>query len=220
MLRQVPFVGIAGNIAVGKTTLTRILSSRLGWRAFYESVDDNPYLQDFYADMKKWSFHLQIYFLSRRFQTQREMARGNRPAVQDRTIYEDVEIFARSLFEGGAMTERDWNNYRTLFKEMTSYLSSPALIVYLKASTDTLMTRVRKRGREYERRISPEYLHRLNVAYDRWIHRASGQFPVLTVETDDFDFLVESPRRDELIAAVESRCQNPAWDDNRHEPTN
>lgn len=207
-----PFVGIAGNIAVGKTTLTQIISRALGWRAFYESVDDNPYLDDFYSDMKKWGFHLQVYFLSRRFQIQREMAQGDRPAIQDRTIYEDVEIFARSLYEGGAMTERDWKNYRALFTEMTSYLAGPALIIYLKASTDTLMTRVRKRGREYERRISPEYLHRLNIAYDRWIHRASEQFPVMVVETDDFNVLSESVRRDELIAAVESRC--------RREPSN
>ncbi|MFQ6675891.1 MAG: deoxynucleoside kinase [Fidelibacterota bacterium] len=204
-----PFVGIAGNIAVGKTTLTRIVSRSLGWRAFYESVDDNPYLEDFYSDMKKWSFHLQVYFLSRRFQTQRKMVEGDGPAVQDRTIYEDVEIFARSLYEAGAMSERDWNNYRSLFTEMTSYLDRPALVVYLKASTDTLMTRVRKRGREYERRISPEYLHRLNVAYERWIRRAEEQFPVLTVETDDFDLLTDSARRDELIAAIASRCANP-----------
>lgn len=202
-----PFVGIAGNIAVGKTTLSRIISDHLGWRGFYESVDDNPYLEDFYADMKRWSFQLQIYFLSRRFQIQHEMSRGNRPAVQDRTIYEDVEIFARSLYEGGAMSQRDWNNYRSLFKEMTSFLAKPALVVYLKASTDTLITRVRKRGREYERRISPEYLHRLNVAYDRWIGQAVEQFPVLTVETDGFNILIDSARRDALIADVESRCR-------------
>lgn len=201
-----PFAAIAGNIAVGKTTFTQIVSDALGWRAFYESVDDNPYLEDFYSDMKKWSFHLQVYFLSRRFQIQREMADGDRPAIQDRTIYEDVEIFARSLYEAGVMTERDWKNYRSLFMEMTSFLSRPSLIVYLKASTDTLLTRVKKRGRDYERRISPEYLHRLNMAYDRWIGPASEQFQVLVVETDDFNIFKDSARLSELISTVESRC--------------
>ncbi|MFQ6674518.1 MAG: deoxynucleoside kinase [Fidelibacterota bacterium] len=209
-LKRAPFVGIAGNIAVGKTTLTEILSHRLGWRSFFESVDDNPYLEDFYSDMERWSFHLQVYFLSRRFQTHREMAVGDRPAVQDRTIYEDVEIFARSLYEMRKMSRRDWENYRSLFNEMCSYLPEPSLIVYLKASTDTLITRLRKRGRDFERRVSPEYLHRLNVAYNHWIQRASEQFSVLTVETDDFDIYHDHGRLDGLVATIQSRCEpNP-----------
>ena len=159
----VPFVGIAGNIAVGKTTLTKMISEQLGWRPFFESVDDNPYLSDFYSDMKRWSFHLQIYFLSRRFRTHREMSEGNVPSVQDRTIYEDIEIFAQSLHEMGNMSQRDWLNYRALFDEMTAYLRKPTLIIFLKATTDSLLTRLKKRGREYEKSVSAEYLHNLNI---------------------------------------------------------
>lgn len=205
-MNQTPFIGIAGNIAVGKTTLTQIIADRLGWRSFFESVDDNPYLDDFYADMKQWSFHLQIYFLSRRFQTHREMAEGDRPAVQDRTIYEDVEIFARSLFELGHMAKRDWENYRALFNEMTLYLAKPSLIVYLKASTDTLITRLKKRGRGFEKRVSPEYLHQLNIAYNHWIQRAREHFSVLTVETDNFDMFGDQNRLDGLISTIEVKC--------------
>ena len=141
-MSDVPFVGIAGNIAVGKTTLTKMISEHMRWRPYYESVDDNPYLSDFYSDMKRWSFHLQIYFLSRRFRTHREMSEGDVPAVQDRTIYEDVEIFAQSLHETGNMSERDWANYRALFDEMTSYLRKTTLIIFIKASSDSLLTRL------------------------------------------------------------------------------
>ena len=162
-MSDVPFVGIAGNIAVGKTTLTKMISEQLGWRPFFESVDDNPYLSDFYSDMKRWSFHLQIYFLSRRFRTHREMSEGNVPSVQDRTIYEDIEIFAQSLHEMGNMSQRDWLNYRALFDEMTAYLRKPTLIIFLKATTDSLLTRLKKRGREYEKSVSAEYLHNLNI---------------------------------------------------------
>jgi len=205
-LNQTPFIGIAGNIAVGKTTLTQIIADRLDWRSFFESVDDNPYLDDFYSDMKRWSFHLQIYFLSRRFQTHREMAEGDRPAVQDRTIYEDVEIFAKSLYELGHMAKRDWDNYRALFNEMTLYLAKPSLIIYLKASTDTLITRLKKRGRGFEKRVSPEYLHQLNVAYNHWIQRAREHFSVLTVETDNFDIFGDQNRLDGLISTIEVKC--------------
>ena len=205
-MNQTPFIGIAGNIAVGKTTLTQIIADRLDWRSFFESVDDNPYLDDFYSDMKRWSFHLQIYFLSRRFQTHREMAEGDRPAVQDRTIYEDVEIFAKSLYELGHMAKRDWDNYRALFNEMTLYLAKPSLIIYLKASTDTLITRLKKRGRGFEKRVSPEYLHQLNVAYNHWIQRAREHFSVLTVETDNFDIFGDQNRLDGLISTIEVKC--------------
>lgn len=199
-------MGIAGNIAVGKTTLTNIIANRLGWRSFFESVDDNPYLEDFYLDMKRWSFHLQIYFLSRRFRIQREISQGDRPAVQDRTIYEDVEIFAKTLYELGHMSERDWGNYCALFEEMTSHLAKPALIVYLKASTDTLITRLKKRGRDYEKRVSPEYLHRLNIAYTQWVQRAREHFTILTVETDNFDIFDDHEKLDELLSTIKTRC--------------
>lgn len=201
-----PFVSIAGNIAVGKTTLTDIIAERLDWRPFYESVDDNPYLSDFYDDMLRWSFHLQVYFLSKRFQTQRQMALGDRPAIQDRTIYEDAVIFAKSLHEMGNMSHRDWENYWDLFNEMTSYLQKPSVIIYLKASTDTLMTRLAMRGRDFEKRVSPEYLHRLNVAYNRWIDDAQSEFNILTIETDKFNVFNDKDRVDELIGNISDLC--------------
>ncbi len=206
-MSDVPFIGIAGNIAVGKTTLTRMISERLGWRPFFESVDDNPYLSDFYSDMKRWSFHLQIYFLSRRFRTHREMSEGDVPAVQDRTIYEDVEIFAQSLHEMGNMSQRDWVNYRALFDEMTAYLRKPTLIIFLKATTDSLLTRLKKRGREYEKSVSAEYLHNLNIAYARWINRAKLEFNVMTVDTDNFDVYKDKDRLEQLIQDVAQRCE-------------
>ena len=206
-MSDVPFIGIAGNIAVGKTTLTRMISERLGWRPFFESVDDNPYLSDFYSDMKRWSFHLQIYFLSRRFRTHREMSEGDVPAVQDRTIYEDVEIFAQSLHEMGNMSQRDWVNYRALFDEMTAYLRKPTLIIFLKATTDSLLTRLKKRGREYEKSVSAEYLHNLNIAYARWINRAKLDFNVMTVDTDNFDVYKDKDRLEQLIQDVAQRCE-------------
>ena len=206
-MSDVPFVGIAGNIAVGKTTLTKMISERLGWRPFFESVDDNPYLSDFYSDMKRWSFHLQIYFLSRRFRTHREMSEGDVPAVQDRTIYEDVEIFAQSLHEMGNMSQRDWVNYRALFDEMTAYLRKPTLIIFLKATTDSLLTRLKKRGREYEKSVSAEYLHSLNIAYARWINRAKLEFNVMTVDTDNFDVYKDKDRLEQLIQDVAQRCE-------------
>ena len=206
-MSDVPFVGIAGNIAVGKTTLTKMISERLGWRPFFESVDDNPYLSDFYSDMKRWSFHLQIYFLSRRFRTHREMSEGNVPSVQDRTIYEDIEIFAQSLHEMGNMSQRDWLNYRALFDEMTAYLRKPTLIIFLKATTDSLLTRLKKRGREYEKSVSAEYLHNLNIAYARWINRAKLEFNVMTVDTDNFDVYKDKDRLEQLIQDVAQRCE-------------
>ena len=206
-MSDVPFVGIAGNIAVGKTTLTKMISERLGWRPFFESVDDNPYLPDFYSDMKRWSFHLQIYFLSRRFRAHREMSEGGVPAVQDRTIYEDVEIFAQSLHEMGNMSQRDWVNYRALFDEMTAYLRKPTLIIFLKATTDSLLTRLKKRGREYEKSVSAEYLHNLNIAYARWINRAKLDFNVMTVDTDNFDVYKDKDRLEQLIQDVAQRCE-------------
>ncbi|MEE2876635.1 MAG: deoxynucleoside kinase [Candidatus Neomarinimicrobiota bacterium] len=207
-MSEVPFVGIAGNISVGKTTLTTMISEKLGWRPFFESVDNNPYLSDFYEDMRRWSFHLQIYFLSHRFRTHREMVEESSPAVQDRTIYEDVEIFARLLHQMGNMTDRDWENYKALFDEMTSYLRKPTLIIYLKASTDSLMTRLKKRGRDYEKNISPEYLHNLNMAYTGWIDRAKDDYNIMTVETDDFNVHKDENRLNALIEEVSQRCAN------------
>ncbi|MBW6457955.1 MAG: deoxynucleoside kinase [FCB group bacterium] len=184
------FIGIAGNIGVGKTTFTKMLCERFGWDPHYEVVVDNPYLKDFYGDMLRWSFNLQIYFLSKRFQVQKKIHDLDNSIVQDRTIYEDAKIFARSIHDMKKMDDRDWENYQELFHEMTSYLRPPDLIVYLRASTDSLISRIKKRGRDYEQNIDLAYLHRLNIYYDRWINElsASKEIPVLIIETDGKDF--------------------------------
>ena len=184
--RPKPFIGLAGNIGVGKTTFTKTMSERCVWKPFYESVSDKPYLNDFYKDMKRWSFNLQIYFLHKRFEMHKIMNNLDQGTIQDRTIYEDVEIFAKNLHELGNISDRDYANYSGLFSVMVSYLKKPDLIVYLRASTDTLLSRIEKRGRDYEGSISPEYLDSLNISYDRWIN-SEKDYPVLIVETDDFN---------------------------------
>jgi deoxyadenosine/deoxycytidine kinase len=198
-------IGVAGNIGVGKTTFTDILAERFGWKPYYESVINNPYLADFYQDMGRWSFHLQIYFLHHRFRTHVEMSGHEGGAVQDRTIYEDVEIFARNLYEMGYMTKRDWGNYHDLFSIMTSFLQKPNLIVCLQASTDNLLSRIRSRDRNFERSIDPEYLHRLNISYGQWIKRIRDTEPVLVVDTDGFNIFRDTNRLEEVIAEVRRR---------------
>ena len=200
------FIGIAGNIGVGKTTMTDLIARRFGWRAFYESVIDNPYLEDFYQDMKRWSFNLQIYFLSHRFRSHKQMTESNITTVQDRTIYEDVEIFARNLYEMGNMSQRDWDNYRALFEIMTSYLKKPDLIVYLRASVDTLLTRIKKRSRGFERDISPEYIYTLNLSYERWIQEEQKRSNILIVETDQFDIFRDQDKLEEIMQKIKQFC--------------
>lgn len=199
------FVGVAGNIGVGKTTMTDIIADHFGWKAYYESVIDNPYLDKFYHDMKRWSFHLQIYFLSNRFKTHKQMIEKPGSAIQDRTIYEDVEIFARNLHEMGNMDKTDWENYCSLFTEMTSYLKEPDLIIYLKASVDTLITRIKKRSRDYEKTIDPEYLHMLNVSYDKWIKKEQEKGHVLIIETDGFNVFEQKDRLNGYLNEISER---------------
>ena len=180
------FIGLAGNIGVGKTTFTKLLSEKLNWTPFFESVSDNPYLSDFYSDMKRWSFNLQIFFLHKRFKMHQKMSASLTSVIQDRTIYEDLEIFAKNLYRLGKLSQRDWDNYYGLFKVMNFYLKRPDLIIYLKADTDTLLRRIKKRDRDYENSIDPEYIHTLNISYDRWIESISDQ-PVMIIETDYFN---------------------------------
>lgn len=199
------FIGVAGNIGVGKTTFTKALAERLQLKSYFESVIDNPYLSDFYGDMHRWSFQLQIYFLHHRFRTHSEMSNYNGGVVQDRTIYEDVEIFARNLYEMGNMTQRDWDNYRNLFSIMTSFLRKPDLIIYLQASTDTLLSRIRGRDRDFERSIDPEYLHRLNVAYDQWINRIREREPVMVIDTNRFNIFRDEKRLETILVEIQER---------------
>ena len=199
-----PFVGIAGNIGVGKTTFTEIVSKRFGWKSYYESVIDNPYLSDFYGNMKRWSFNLQIFFLHHRFATHIEMTDNKLGAIQDRTIYEDVEIFARNLFEMGFMSKRDWQTYCDLFRNMTSFLKKPDLIIYLKASTDTLISRINSRDRDFERNINPEYLHSLNISYEKWISNLT-EIPVYTIESDNFNIFNEPEKLDKYCDEIQTK---------------
>jgi deoxyadenosine/deoxycytidine kinase len=177
------FVAIAGNIGVGKTTLSRELARQLEWKCYLEPVIDNPYLEDFYHDMDRWAFHLQVYFLSKRFESQREIELLSVSSVLDRTIYEDVEIFARTLNNRGHLVGRDWENYRSLFAAMTAYLRKPDLIIYLRCDVETLIQRIKSRGRSWETGINPDYLTELNQAYEAWINRCTNEFRVAIIDT-------------------------------------
>lgn len=196
------FCAVAGNIGCGKSTLTGLLARRFAWRAYYEHVEGNPYLPDFYSDMRRWSFHLQIYFLSKRFQHHQEILSAAESVIQDRTIYEDAEIFARNLHENGRMDGRDYESYRELFHVMTQFLEPPDLLIYLRTSVPVLIDRIRARGRPYERAIPSEYLAQLNRHYEEWIDRYELS-PVLVVETDGCNLVEEQ----EELAAVADRVQ-------------
>lgn len=198
------YVAIAGNIGAGKSSLTRLLSNHFKWESYYERVEDNPYLADFYGDMRRWSFNLQVFFLSSRFNQQREIENLPTSVVQDRSIYEDAEIFAKNLHEMGLMTERDYINYTELFSIMTSYLRPPDLLVYLKASVPTLVDHIQTRGREYESGISIDYLKRLNELYEDWVERYDVG-DKLIIHVDSLDFVNEEEGRAEVISQIESR---------------
>ena len=180
-------IAIAGNIGSGKTTLTSMLAKHYGWNALYDDVDENPYLEDFYQDMKRWSFNLQIYFLNSRFKQVVDIRNGSQTVVQDRTIYEDATIFAPNLHEMGLMTSRDFDNYQSLFKLMTSLIKAPDLLIYLKASVPTLVSQIQKRGREYENAIRLDYLLGLNERYDRWVESYTAG-KILIVDRDNLNF--------------------------------
>lgn len=197
------YIAVAGNIGAGKSSITELLGKNFGWKTYYESVDDNPYLSDFYDDMRRWSFNLQIYFLSSRFRHQKEMQQSDSSLIQDRTIYEDVEIFAKNLHDMGLMSDRDYENYRTLFAEMVSYLRPPDLLIYLKADVPTLVRQIQKRGRNYENTIRIEYLERLNGLYEDWIDRYEHE--KLIIDTDNLDFVNNQEDLGKVIELVEQR---------------
>lgn len=197
------YIAVAGNIGAGKSSLTGLLSKHFKWEAFYESVDDNPYLADFYEDMLRWSFNLQIYFLSSRFRHQKEMLGQEVSLIQDRTIYEDVEIFAKNLHEMNLMSDRDFANYEALFHEMSHYLRPPDLLIYLRAQVPTLVKQIQQRGRDYENTIRIDYLERLNRLYEDWIDRYPHE--KLIIDTDDLDFVNDPEDLGKIIALVEQR---------------
>lgn len=198
------FIAIAGNIGVGKSTLTGLLSQRLGWEPFYESVEDNPYLADFYGDMTRYAFHSQIFFLSRRLRHHRRLLDHPNSVIQDRSVYEDAEIFARALYEQGHIMSRDYRTYRELYEVLVQFLPPPDLIVYLRGSLPTLQKRIAQRGRAYEQTIAPNYLEQLNQFYASWMKEFT-LCPVLTVPADDLDFVHNGIHLELIIRKIEER---------------
>lgn len=180
-------IAIAGNIGSGKTTLTRMLAKRYGWTPKYESVDFNPYLEDFYADMKRWSFNLQIYFLNTRFKDVVDISRSSDTVVQDRTIYEDACIFAPNLHAMGNMSDRDFQTYQDLFNLMMSLVHEPDLMIYLRSSVPHLIAKIQKRGRDYEQSIQIDYLKGLNDRYEEWVDNYKGELLVINADRTDFE---------------------------------
>jgi len=182
------FIAVAGNIGVGKSTLVELLCARLGWTPFYEPVAENPYLADFYRDMQAWAFHSQIFFLTHRLRAHHRLAQHPTSVIQDRSVYEDAEIFAQNLFRQGHIREREYQTYRELYHTLIEFLPPPDLVIYLRASSATLLTRIERRGRDYEQSIAPGYLESLNELYEAWINGFT-LCPVLTVPADDLDFV-------------------------------
>jgi len=182
------FIAIAGNIGVGKSTLVAKLCERLDSKPFYEPVSENPYLADFYANMGAWSFHSQIFFLTRRLRAHYDLAQHPGSVVQDRSVYEDAEIFAQNLFLQGFFKQRDYDTYRELYETAAQLLPPPDLLVYLRASVPTLLKRISRRGRQFERSITPEYLESLNKLYEAWLSNFV-LCPVLTIPSDDLDYV-------------------------------
>ena len=191
-------VAIAGNIGSGKTTLTRLLSKHFGWKPHFEEVDNNPYLESFYEDMKRWSFNLQIYFLNSRFRQVMDIRKSGDDIIQDRTIYEDAYIFAANLYDMGLMETRDYQNYQDLFELMSSFLQAPDLLIYLRASVPTLVRQIQKRNRDYEQSIRLDYPKALNKRYENWIANYN-KGKLLIIESDNID--LEKP--EDLSVVIE-----------------
>ncbi|MCB9094828.1 MAG: deoxynucleoside kinase [Halobacteriovoraceae bacterium] len=195
------FLVVAGNIGSGKTTLTQRLAERLNLKPFFESVEDNPYLKDFYSDMDRWSFPLQVYFLTHRFRTHKDIELSNSSSIQDRSIYEDAHIFARALHEQGNLDKRDYESYQRLYKSMTEHLDHPTLMIFLRRSLPKLQERIKMRGRDYEQSISLDYLGKLNKYYDEWFENyRDGK--CLLVDTDDLDFMENQDHFETLVKKI------------------
>jgi deoxyadenosine/deoxycytidine kinase len=191
------FVAVAGNIGVGKSTLVELLCKQLDWEPFYEPVTENPYLADFYKDMPAWAFQSQVFFLTQRVRIHHQLLKHPGSAIQDRSVYEDAEVFANNLYLQGSIARRDYETYLDLYHILTEFLPPPDLVIYLRASVSTLITRINRRSRDYERTISPVYLEQLNRLYEEWINHFT-LCPVLVVPADDLDY-VAHPRHLKLI---------------------
>lgn len=200
------FITVAGNIGVGKSTLVGLLAERLDWEPVYEAFTENPYLADFYGDMRRWSFHSQVFFLSRRLQQHHDLLQRKASVIQDRSVYEDAEVFARNLHRQGHLSERDWRCYQDLYQTMATLLRAPHLVVYLMASVPTLRRRISQRGREYEQEITVDYLSQLNELYDSWAARFR-LCPVLTVDTNNLNYVQYDAHLDQITQRIDDRLK-------------
>ncbi len=198
------FIVVAGNIGAGKSTLVQILSERLGFKPFFEPVNDNPYLEDFYRNMETWSFHSQLYFLTRRLRIHKQLLDAEGSVVQDRSVYEDAEVFARNLYLQEDMSTRDYGVYQDLYRILIDLLPPPNLVVYLRTSVDTLLERINTRGRGFEAGISRSYLERLNVLYEEWI-ASFAQCPVLIIPSDNLNLVSSSAHISQVVQLVQDR---------------
>lgn len=198
------FIVVAGNIGAGKSTLVKLLSERLNFQPFYEPVSDNPYLSDFYGDMKKWAFHSQLFYLTRRLLIHKELLLVQGSVIQDRSVYEDAEIFARNLFLQGDISSRDFNVYQDLYRILITLLPPPNLIVYLQASVDTLEKRIAQRGREFEGSIPRDYLVRLNNLYEEWMSKFS-QSPILVIPSDTLNLVEDHVHIQKVVNTVRDK---------------
>ena len=198
------FVAVAGNIGVGKSTLVTMLCQRLNWQPFYEPQDENPYLADFYQDMRAWAFHSQIFFLTRRLRLHRQLLDHPGSAIQDRSVYEDAEVFAANLYRQGQISERDYGSYRDLYQVLADFLPPPDLVVYLRASVPVLIERIQSRGRAYERQITADYLAALNQLYEEWIAHFS-LCPVLTVPAGELNYVIHPGHLDLVAKKIQEK---------------
>lgn len=198
------YIVVAGNIGVGKSTLVSMLCRELGWEPFYEPETENPYLADFYKDMSRWSFQSQVFFLSRRLHIHHQIMHFNGPVIQDRSIYEDSEIFARNLHLQGNLSERDYATYCSLYNSLIEYLPPPDLVIYLRASVNTLLRRIALRNRDYEKSINPEYLEKVNNLYREWIDGFT-LCPVLTIPADELDYVMKPTHLSLVVGKVQQK---------------
>jgi len=198
------FIAVAGNIGVGKSTLVHLLCRKMGWEPFYEPVTENPYISDFYKDMSAWSFHSQIFFLTHRLRIHQKILAFRGSVIQDRSIYEDAEIFAHNLYVQGYLNDRDYETYRALYLTVTDFIPPPDLVIYLRASSGTLQRRIGLRDRDYERKIPTEYLDQLNKLYEKWISSFT-LCPVLSVPADDLDYVAHPRHLDLILAKVQEK---------------
>lgn len=202
------FITVAGNVGAGKSTVTRMVGKKLGFDTHFEKVYGNPYLNDFYKDQKKWGFHLQLYFLAQRFKQQEEIHKNGRNNIQDRSIYEDVEIFAKNLKDNGLMEKRDFETYKDLFYETTSHLQKPDLMIYLTGSFDKVLERINKRGRDMEKQVDTNYWRNLHLYYEKWMPTYNLS-PVLYVNIDKLDIIKYPEHLDALCDKIKEILQLP-----------